>query len=303
MNYTMLTGECKTIKYGFRNKYLIYENIHPCLSAVHTKLSSDGLILREEEMYLLGSGYALNLMGETIETFNSTFVNDLSACLGIYLEEYHFTDRDIFYGEIKRNSSINIAPPMVHFRFDQGTFLAIILSVNSNRTYTIINPLTKDIDTVPEACVDYSKAWYMMNSPRFLKPVFRSKKEMFELGIYKLLQRNVQFHLLSGKGYLICGREQLILKMYEERSRVEEAALRDLFERSIEYLEEQLAADFKDLRALIHKTKLLWNKLKGNMIEEEAISLITEIIDSETIIIKQLTDRLMTDLNLREVIA
>ena len=184
----------KSYKNGLKKDYIVYGNIQPKLSAIDTKLCSDRLDMPPELMYLLGNGYSREIKDERLVLFNDTFISDLSGCLGIYLEDYEEADEETFYEAIRKNSAINIAPPMIYVKYMEGTYLSIVCKVFDDHSYDVISPVDKEIVHITSERAVYNRSWYMMNSPRFISPVFRSRNQLMEEALYRMKQKRNLVH-------------------------------------------------------------------------------------------------------------
>ena len=235
----MLNGEKQTIKNGFKKDYIVYKQIQPEFSAIHTKLCGDGVELEEALLYLLGNGYALDLVNGELELFNSTFLSDLCGSLGIYLEGYRYTNQQTYYEEVRRNSLINVAPPMIYVTYDAGTYLSLVRNVYENKQYEVIDPIAKELRIIGEEQVDYQQPWYMMNSPRFMRPVFRDMNEMIQCSIYKMMQTYRQLRLRNDQSYYNFDKNGIAEKLAETSNR-KTKAYRDLFVKSLQYMEKMI---------------------------------------------------------------
>ena len=187
----MLSDKEIRIKNGLKKEFILHTAIRPEFSAAHTKLCADGFVLTEEQMYIMGCCYERGILFGKPKLFNEEWLSDLCSCTGIYLEEYRHTDEENFYSEIKRNSAINIAPPMIYVRWDDKEYLAIVCKVYDDHTYDIISPVEKEVITVGSDRINCTRPWYMMNSPRFMAPVFRDKQELEENGLRHMF-RNIR---------------------------------------------------------------------------------------------------------------
>ena len=187
----MLNDREIRIKKGLKKEFILHTAIKPEFSAVHTKLCADGFILTEEQMYIMGGCYERAILGGRPRLFNKEWLGDLCSCIGIYLEEYRHIDEERFFSEIKRNSAINIAPPMIYVRWGEKEYLAIVCRVHEDHTYDIISPIEKEVITIDSGRIDYIRPWYMMNSPHFMAPVFRNKQELAENGLRHMF-RNIR---------------------------------------------------------------------------------------------------------------
>ncbi|SFC12695.1 hypothetical protein [Butyrivibrio sp. YAB3001] len=181
--------EKKIVTNGMKKAYELNEKVSPELSAIHTKLWADGLELSPELIYLLGDGYSRKIADDRLILFNDTFLNDLSGSLGIYLEDYEENSEESFYQAIKKNSAINIAPPMISVEYPEGEYLSIVCGVFDDHTYNVISPVDKDVVRVDKTRVACRKPWYMMNSPRFIKPVFRDRSQLIKEALLRILKR------------------------------------------------------------------------------------------------------------------
>ena len=179
----------KIFKNGLKKGYVVLDEIQPKFSAIHTKLCTDGMNLSQEQMYLLGNGYAREIFDDNLIMFNNMFLNDLSSCLGIYLEDYEENDEQMFFESVKKNSAINIAPPMIFVKYEKVDYLSIVCKVFDDHSYDVISPIEKIIIHVTKEDVMYDKPWYMMNSPRFINPVFRNFKQLIDEAVYRLQQK------------------------------------------------------------------------------------------------------------------
>lgn len=274
----MLSGEKVIVKNGLKKSFTVYKNIRPEFSAIHTKLCADGMELEEELIYLLGNGYTRSLEDGMLKLFNSTFIGDLCSCMGIYLEEFEYTNEQKYFEEVKRNSAINIAPPMIYVKFVNNTYLAIVCKVHDNHTYDIISPVDKKIVTINGEQINYLKPWYMMNSPRFMKPVFREKEEMIKCAEYKMIQTNYQLKIRKD-AYFNFNREDIaneIIKLSEKQ----DFELQTMFLESVKYIE----AFYGYLHLLSeHREKLqsLWKTLYEEIEEVSRKRLAVQILEYE----------------------
>ncbi|HRR75801.1 MAG TPA: hypothetical protein P5191_03165 [Ruminococcus sp.] len=187
----MLNDKEIRIKNGLKKEFILHTAIRPEFSAAHTKLCADGFVLTEEQMYIMGCCYERGILFGKPRLFNEEWLSDLCSCTGIYLEEYCHTDEENFYSEIKRNSAINIAPPMIYVRWEDKEYLAIVCKVHDDHTYDIISPVEKEVITVGSDRINRTRPWYMMNSPRFMAPVFRDRQELAENGLRHMF-RNIR---------------------------------------------------------------------------------------------------------------
>ena len=190
----MLNDREIRIKNGLKKEFILQTAIRPEFSAAHTKLCADGFVLTEEQMYVMGGCYERGILLGSPRLFNEEWLSDLCSCTGIYLEEYCHTDEETFYSEIKRNSAINIAPPMIYVRWDDREYLAIVCKVHDDHTYDIISPVEKEVITVGSDRIDRMRPWYMMNSPRFMAPVFRNRQELAENGLRHMFRNIRRLH-------------------------------------------------------------------------------------------------------------
>lgn len=193
----MLNDREIRIKNGLKKEFILHTSIRPEFSAAHTKLCADGFVLTEEQMYIMGGCYERGILFGRPRLFNEEWLSNLCSCTGIYLEEYRHTDEEDFYSEIKRNSAINIAPPMIYVRWGKKEYLAIVCKVHDDHTYDIISPVEKEVITIGSDRINRMRPWYMMNSPRFMAPVFRDKQELAENGLRHLLRNVRRLHSAS----------------------------------------------------------------------------------------------------------
>lgn len=182
------------IKNGLKKPYVVYKSIIPEFSAVHTKLCADNLILDQHMLFFLGKGYVRCLEDGKLQLFNPTFLNDLCGNLGIYLEEFQYYDEQLFFEEVRKNSIINIAPPMIYVIYKGKEYLTIVCKVHEDHTYDVISAVDKEVINIGKDQIDYSKPWYMMNSPRFMNPVFRPIQEMIKCAAYGMFQIDYQLY-------------------------------------------------------------------------------------------------------------
>lgn len=274
----MINGKKVIIENERKKNFIVYNDIHPAFSAIHSKLCTDGMVLEEGLLYMLGNAYEFCIEDDELQLINSTFLNDLCGSLGIYLEEFLYTNEQTYFSEIKRNLAINIAPPMIHVHFDQKIYLSIVCKVYDDHSYKIISPVEKNVVKIDRNQIDYSKPWYMMNSPRFMCPVFRKSEEAIVNSIYKIAQKRKQ---LSGNGrsYFIYDRREIINKMAESKE-VYDVKLRIMFAESIKYI-----SSTPDVLEMMEKNKhsleILWSKLNNEENIRNRYILAEKIFDLE----------------------
>lgn len=257
----MLNENQTIIKGHSWQKYVVSKSIDPIFSAVHTKLAKDNLNLEQGLLYLLGNGYSLEVVDRQLFFFNDTFINDLSCALGIYLEEYRYTNGELFYSEVKRNLKMNIAPPMVYFFIDHQSYLAIVIQVDDDRTYRIIHPVTKEVAEMPESSVDFTKPWLMMNSPRFAKPVFRDMDAIIRLSLRRFFQTRKQLRLLNEQTFIRTLEDTVIEALVKDQNYKNVRHMRRYFIEALEYVSKYFKLDLESCIRKMEEAMGLWEAL------------------------------------------
>lgn len=284
----MLAENLKIVNAPNGQKYPVFKDVNPVFSAIHTKLAKDKLLIEQEILYILGGGYAFEVINGDIHVFNQTFINDLSSVLGIYFEEYYISNHNLFFMEVQRNLKMNIAPPMAYFFWGEVSYLAIIIQVNSDKTYTVINPITKEVTVMPEQFIDYSKSWIMLNSPRFAKPVFRDLNTIIKLALIKFCQTRKQLKLQEEQKFISVSEEKLIDCLVSNNLYRTINPLREFFKTGLELVCKYLDIDLKQCIQNVDEAMILWIRLRESSDVNQVKKLLHHFFIAENVAIAEL---------------
>lgn len=166
-----------------KNKYLTFldnKELSPFVDddsnylGIRLKLALDNLNLSTGLVAILSNDYSFYFFRNQLFFRNPSFIESFSSSLGLYLEKFEHTDSNIAYQLIVENSKRNIAPPMIKNK-KTGEYEIItgyrdpyqleFIDIRNHRLNV------RDISKISEI------EWIMLNSPVFMRPVFRDLRE------------------------------------------------------------------------------------------------------------------------------
>lgn len=154
---------------------------------IRLKLALDKLKLSTGLVAILSNDYTFYFFRNQLIFHNPSFIEVFSSSLGLYLEKFEHTDSHIAYQLIAENSKRNIAPPMLKNQ-DTGEY-EIITGYQDPYQVEVIDARShqlnlRDISKLAEI------EWIMLNSPVFMKPIFRDLKECLLLALKNQVIKN-----------------------------------------------------------------------------------------------------------------
>lgn len=169
------------------------------LSGVRNKLAADGLMLSTPLLLLLCQGLDFYYRSArspqapegllAISGKSTTLWANLSAVLGLYLEDYRMRDLDHLREEINRNVMMRVSPPMIEM---DGVLMLAAGLADEKESVMLIHPEKQEYVKVsyeelgqrgnetsrlPGSEGQTGVRWLMINSPSFAKPVFPPLKQ------------------------------------------------------------------------------------------------------------------------------
>ena len=154
---------------------------------IRLKLSLDNLNLSTGLVAILSNDYSFYSFRNRLVFHNPSFIEIFSSSLGIYLEKFEHTDSQIAYQLIAENSKRNIAPPMLKNQ-DTGEY-EIVTDYQEPYQVEVVDARSHQLklrDVSKLAKIE----WIMLNSPVFMKPIFRDLKECLALYLKKQVIKN-----------------------------------------------------------------------------------------------------------------
>ena len=151
------------------------------------KLSLDNLNLSTGLVAILSNDYSFYSFRNRLVFHNPSFIEIFSSSLGIYLEKFEHTDSQIAYQLIAENSKRNIAPPMLKNQ-DTGEY-EIVTDYQEPYQVEVVDARSHQLklrDVSKLAKIE----WIMLNSPVFMKPIFRDLKECLALSLKNQVIKN-----------------------------------------------------------------------------------------------------------------
>lgn len=154
---------------------------------IRLKLALDNLNLSTGLVAILSNDYTFYSFRNRLVFRNPSFLEIFSASLGIYLEKFEHTDREIACQLIAENSKRNIAPPMLQNQ-DTGEY-EIVTGYQEPYQVEVVDARShqlklRDVSKLAEI------EWIMLNSPVFMKPIFRDLKECLALSLKNQVIKN-----------------------------------------------------------------------------------------------------------------
>ena len=151
------------------------------------KLALDNLNLSTGLVAILSNDYTFYSFRNRLVFRNPSFLEIFSSSLGIYLEKFEHTDREIACQLIAENSKRNIAPPMLQNQ-DTGEY-EIVTDYQEPYQVEVVDARShqlklRDVSKLAEI------EWIMLNSPVFMKPIFRDLKECLALSLKNQVIKN-----------------------------------------------------------------------------------------------------------------
>ena len=154
---------------------------------IRLKLSLDNLNLSTGLVAILSNDYSFYSFRNRLVFHNPSFIEIFSSSLGIYLEKFEHTDSQIAYQLIAENSKRNIAPPMLKNQ-DTGEY-EIVTDYQEPYQVEVVDARSHKLklrDVSKLAKIE----WIMLNSPVFMKPIFRDLKECLALSLKNQVIKN-----------------------------------------------------------------------------------------------------------------
>ena len=154
---------------------------------IRLKLSLDNLNLSTGLVAILSNDYSFYSFRNRLVFHNPSFIEIFSSSLGIYLEKFEHTDSQIAYQLIAENSKRNIAPPMLKNQ-DTGEY-EIVTDYQEPYQVEVVDARSHQLklrDVSKLAKIE----WIMLNSPVFMKPIFRDLKECLALSLKNQVIKN-----------------------------------------------------------------------------------------------------------------
>ena len=154
---------------------------------IRLKLALDNLNLSTGLVAILSNDYTFYSFRNRLVFRNPSFLEIFSSSLGIYLEKFEHTDREIACQLIAENSKRNIAPPMLQNQ-DTGEY-EIVTGYQEPYQVEVVDARShqlklRDVSKLAEI------EWIMLNSPVFMKPIFRDLKECLALSLKNQVIKN-----------------------------------------------------------------------------------------------------------------
>lgn len=154
---------------------------------IRLKLALDNLNLSTGLVAILSNDYSFYSFRNRLVFHNPSFIEIFSSSLGIYLEKFEHTDSQVAYQLIAENSKRNIAPPMLKNQ-DTGEY-EIVTDYQEPYQVEVIDARShqlklRDVSKLAEI------EWIMLNSPVFMKPIFRDLKECLALSLKNQVIKN-----------------------------------------------------------------------------------------------------------------
>lgn len=154
---------------------------------IRLKLALDNLNLSTGLVAILSNDYTFYSFRNRLVFRNPSFLEIFSSSLGIYLEKFEHTDREIACQLIAENSKRNIAPPMLRNQ-DTGEY-EIVTDYQEPYQVEVVDARShqlklRDVSKLAEI------EWIMLNSPVFMKPIFRDLKECLALSLKNQVIKN-----------------------------------------------------------------------------------------------------------------
>lgn len=154
---------------------------------IRLKLALDNLNLSTGLVAILSNDYTFYSFRNRLVFRNPSFLEIFSSSLGIYLEKFEHTDREIACQLIAENSKRNIAPPMLQNQ-DTGEY-EIVTDYQEPYQVEVVDARShqlklRDVSKLAEI------EWIMLNSPVFMKPIFRDLKECLALSLKNQVIKN-----------------------------------------------------------------------------------------------------------------
>lgn len=154
---------------------------------IRLKLALDNLNLSTGLVTILSNAYTFYFLRGQLVFQNPSSIETFSSSLGLYLEKFEHTDSQIAYQLISENSKRNIAPPMLQNQ-DTGEY-EIVTGCQEPYQVEVVDVRShqlkwRDISKLAEI------EWIMLNSPVFMKPVFRDLKECLTLSLKNQVIKN-----------------------------------------------------------------------------------------------------------------
>lgn len=175
-----------------KNKYLTFLNDKTldddcAYLGIRLKLALDNLNLSTGLVAILSNDYTFYSFRNQLVFQNPSSIETFSSSLGLYLEKFEHTDSQIAYQLISENCKRNIAPPMLKNQ-DTGEY-EIVTGCQAPYQVEVVDARShqlklRDISKLAEI------EWIMLNSPVFMKPVFRDLKECLTLSLKNQVIKN-----------------------------------------------------------------------------------------------------------------
>lgn len=154
---------------------------------IRLKLALDNLNLSTGLVAILSNDYTFYFFRDQLVFQNPSYIETFSSSLGLYLEKFEHTDSQIAFQLILENSKRNIAPPMLKNQ-NTGEY-EIVTGCQDPYQVEVVDARShqlklRDVSKLAEI------EWIMLNSPVFMKPVFRDLKECLTLSLKNQVIKN-----------------------------------------------------------------------------------------------------------------